>query len=378
MEKGRRLLIVEDDQSEIYNVSKLLSELQIQFRSAKTISEAFELLATESFDYLLTDLHIETSAGFDLPDGLKVIRKAIEQQPSILIVANSSDPRSDIWSSALKAGAHHFIRKPLLKADELEIAFSLAKERRIFAGKKSSAALGGMWSSYSAMYPEDIVIDKATANIAKGLAKHKTAATTIVGETGTGKEEVAKLIFKYRSQLEGELPFVAVNCATITPSLAESILFGHHKGAFTGADKTTNGYVGEADGGILFLDEIHNLDITVQQKLLRVLNDGTYNRLGENKNFKSKFQLIAASTKDLDEEVDNGKFLIDLRNRILGMDVERNPAHDGKYPLCDSASYAMEKIFSKGVFLNGATNNWTYLRSKKINGHCQAPRKPKP
>lgn len=226
MQKERKLLIVEDEQSEIDNVSKLLSGLNINFKAVKNLSDAFDLLGTEAFDYLLTDLHIETKAGFDLPDGLRVIESAKEQQPNILIVANSSDPRADVWELALKAGAQHFIRKPLLKADELVIAFSLAKERKILTGKQLKKSPSGLWSKYASDYPDGIVIDKATAKKARGLARHPEAGTTIMGETGTGKEEIAKLIHKYRTETEGEVPFVAVNCATITDNLAESILFG--------------------------------------------------------------------------------------------------------------------------------------------------------
>lgn len=329
MQIKRKLLIVEDEQSEIDNASHLLAALKVNFRAVSTLADAFHAIANEAFDYLLTDLHIETKAGFDRPDGLKVIARAREQQPNIIIVANSSDPRADIWAEALAAGAQQFIRKPLSKADELIIAFSLAKERKLLTENlHRPQKVEGRWAEYSDDYPDGIVIDKALIKKAKGLARHKVAATVIIGETGTGKEEVAKLIHRYRCKAEGQVPFVAINCSTITGNLAESILFGHRKGAFTGADQTTQGYVAEADGGILFLDEIHNLDIVVQQKLLRVLNDGTYNRLGETKIYRSEFQLIAASTKDLDEEVDCGKFLIDLRNRIMGIDVHLLPLRD--------------------------------------------------
>ena len=363
MQIERKLLIVEDEQCEIDNVSRLLLGLDIKFKAVKTLGEAFNLLSAEAFDYLLTDLHIESKAGFDRPDGLKVIESAKEQQPNILIVANSSDPRADVWELALKAGAQHFIRKPLIKVDELVIAFSLAKERKILTSKQAKRTPGGLWSQYSSVYPDGIVIDKATANTARGLARHKNTSTTIMGETGTGKEEIAKLIFQYRSEAEGEVPFVAVNCATITGNLAESILFGHHKGAFTGADKTTNGYIADADGGILFLDEIHSLDITVQQKLLRVLNDGTYHRLGENKVYRSQFQLIAASTKDLDDEVDGGKFLIDLRNRILGMDIYLKPLRERKEaiePLVALYFARREIPLSPALFKDLATHLKTY------------------
>ena len=131
MFEKRRLLFVEDDQQEIANISKLLRQLSVDFILTTTIAQAMAELSKQAFDFLLTDLHIETKAGFERPDGLLVIAAAKEQQPNITIVATSSDPRTEIVSEALAAGAHNFIRKPLSKEDELVIAFGLAKERRI-------------------------------------------------------------------------------------------------------------------------------------------------------------------------------------------------------------------------------------------------------
>ncbi len=186
------------------------------------------------------------------------------------------------------------------------------------------------WDSYSDQYPYGVVIGPSELAVVKGLANDRKAPVVITGETGTGKEVLAKLIHRLRSEREQRLPFVAVNCATITENLCESLLFGHRRGAFTGADSSTNGYIHEANGGILFLDEIHTLPLAVQQKLLRVLNDGTYNRLGETQELKSQFQLVAASTKDLDDEVDANRFLLDLRTRLTGIDINLLPLRDRK------------------------------------------------
>lgn len=318
-----KILFVEDDMLEIKNITTLLKALEVTFSHAATVGDAVRELSRYSFDYLLTDLHIETLAGFDSPDGLKVIEAAIEHQPNITIVATSNDPRTEIVNDALAAGAHHFIRKPLSKADEIEIAFKFADERRRMSFDAGKAARkkrpSGHWEKFSKLYPHDIVLGDREHRIAR-LAAKKHASCIIIGETGTGKEEAAKLIHRFRCEVEGPIPFVAVNCATITGNLAESILFGHKKGAFTGADEATTGYITEADKGILFLDEIQTLSISVQQKLLRVLNDGTYNRLGETKVHRSHFQLIVASTKDLSREVAEGRFLVDIQMRMMGLE----------------------------------------------------------
>lgn len=325
----RKILVVEDNKAEAEQAEKLLIELQAKFSICRTIGEAEKALQEERFDYFLSDLHIETRAGFERPDGLGLIAFAREQQPSLIIVANSSDPRVDIWNEALTAGAQHFIRKPILRADELLIAFSLAAERKSFITNSSRKKLfEGHWNRFSEQYPEGIVIDRNVLSTVRGLAKRNTTTCVLIGETGSGKEEIARLVHRFRCQNEGQIPFVPVNCATITNSLMESLLFGHRKGAFTGADRTTNGFIADANGGILFLDEIHTLDISSQQKLLRVLENGTYNRIGETRTDYSRFQLLAATTKDLDDEVDAGRFMLDLRNRITMIDLYLPPLRE--------------------------------------------------
>lgn len=350
----KKILFVEDDAFEIHSISALLKSLNAEFVHTSSVSEAIRELIQMPYDYLLTDLHIETKAGFERPDGLMVIRSAIEQQISITIVATSSDPRTEIVSEALAAGAHHFLRKPLTKADEIEIAFKQGDLRRRLERSAERPTRGrkphGHWQKYAKKYPYGIIQAEREQKIAR-LAARKKASCIIVGETGTGKEEAAKLIHKMRCEDEGPIPFVAVNCATITGNLAESSLFGHKKGAFTGADEAATGYIAEADGGILFLDEIQTLTIPVQQKLLRVLNDGTYNRLGEARSHRSEFQLIVASTKDLGKEIEEGRFLVDIHMRMMGLDFFIPPLRER---LCDLPAFIALFLSRKNIDLDTA------------------------
>jgi len=148
------------------------------------------------------------------------------------------------------------------------------------------------------------------------------------GETGTGKEELVKVLYQKRVSNEGDIPFITVNCPLLGDDLTSSLLFGHKKGSFTGANETTNGYIAAANGGILFLDEVHTLDQATQRKLLRVLNDGSYARVGETKVCYSHFQLVAATTKDLDEEVESGRMLPDFKYRISGAEIHLEPLRE--------------------------------------------------
>jgi len=148
------------------------------------------------------------------------------------------------------------------------------------------------------------------------------------GETGTGKGLVAKHILGVRRQLQSEVPFVALSCASLNNDVADATLFGHRRGAFTGAHDNAVGAVGSADGGILFLDEIHCLTIGTQRKLLRVLDDGAYSRVGESLERKARFQLIAATNRDLGGLVHQGDFLLDLLMRIQGIAIDLPPLRE--------------------------------------------------
>lgn len=177
---------------------------------------------------------------------------------------------------------------------------------------------------------ENLVICDEHNQKATIIAKNPKLPCVIYGETGTGKEEFAKLVHKRREINFGRTPFVSINCANIDNNLASSLLFGHVKGSFSGAGTTTEGLIGKANGGILFLDEIQALSFETQQRMLRVLNDGSYTKLGGTKTLYSEFQVICATTKDLDEEIENNRFLIDLRSRLLGIEIKplRNRKED--------------------------------------------------
>ena len=206
--------------------------------------------------------------------------------------------------------------------------------------------------------PDGLCLEGSVRRWVEVAAQNAKLPIVIYGETGTGKEEVAKLIARRRVHHEGDIPFVPVNCALLGGDLAPSLLFGHKKGAFSGAYATTQGYVGEAHGGILFLDEIHTLSLSCQQKFLRVLNDGAYSRIGDTKELHSNFQVIVASTRDLDDAVDDGKFLLDLRVRLTGIDIPLAPLRERKadIPLLVELFFLKEAIAMSPSELNTLAN----------------------
>ncbi|SME95271.1 sigma-54-dependent transcriptional regulator [Pseudobacteriovorax antillogorgiicola] len=321
------ILIVEDSKDQLAWYQKLVDGTYEYF-VAGNLDQAKILLDRECIDVLLTDIHLTPGASLQTFEGLELIKYSKLNHPEILVLAMSADPDISTYRKAMRQGADYWVKKPVVEIEELHIAIDAARQSRTMIS--SSEKVNYHFSSRSNRFGDGLVLDVRTRKYAEGIAKSKDIACVIYGETGTGKEEVAKLIHKRRCDLEGALPFMAVNCAQLNSTMSESILFGHKKGAFTGADKTTNGMIGEANGGILFLDEIHRLSEECQSKLLRVLNDGTYQRLGDSKTLKSEFQVIVASGKDLDEAVEEGQFLMDLRSRITGIDIHLKPLRERK------------------------------------------------
>jgi DNA-binding NtrC family response regulator len=319
------LLLVEDHPSELENYGFLAKKAGYDVFCASNFESAMHFLENRRVDILISDLFLSPSSKS--PEGLLVVRELIRQQPHALPIVMSSTPDHEIYRQAMSDGALFALKKPLLNEDEIHIAIREAREKRTLQllKKREEPTLSPYLSQ---LCKDGLCLDKSVRKWVEIAATSPELPIIIYGETGTGKEEVAKLIGKYRKEKEGDLPFLSVNCSLLSGDLAQSLLFGHKKGSFSGACSTTQGYVGEAHGGILFLDEIHTLSLSCQQKLLRVMNDGTYNRLGDTKELYSKFQAVVASTQDLDDAVQEGRFLLDLRTRLTGCDIHLAPLRD--------------------------------------------------
>lgn len=346
---GQVILIIENDVGEQFKYREYASQLGMTALTASSSLEALRLIDDQTFDYACCDLHLSTEAGADLPDGLAVIARIREVQKQAIVVAMSSDPRRDMSDRAIASGAQHFQRKPILSIEDFKIALRLASQRRTLSESKiHKPRLDGEPGIFK-KYPEGVVISQELRRVLGKLALRPDVYLNLCGETGTGKEEIAKIYHTCRTKNEGPIPFVAVNCAQLNPSIADSELFGHKRGAFTGANENTIGHIGEAHGGILFLDEIQAMDSQVQAKLLRVLNDGTYTRVGDVRPRSAQFQLITASTRDLDVEAIDGRFSMDLKMRIDGYPLQLPALRERKEDIPDLLRMALarnQKILS--------------------------------
>ena len=353
--RAPNILIVEDLVTELEKYLLLLRKEHYSVTGVRTLADAKGVLARIPVDVVLTDIHL--SQDLSLAEGFNLLEMLASEYPHIAPIAMSADPNVEIANKAKGIGALQFLKKPMFTADEIRIAIDIALEQKQLREshhrlvQKSATVLP---PDLLQRCPDGIVISKEHDNLIRGIARNGEIPIIILGETGTGKEEIAKLIHRRRAGVEGNLPFISVNCANLSGDLVASTLFGHKKGAFTGADKASIGLIGEADGGILFLDEIHSLSMDVQRRLLRVLNDGSYTRVGDTLELKSCFQVIAATTKDLDEEVEKGGFLIDLRTRLTGIDLILPPLRERgqDIPTLIALYFAREKsaILEKGEF----------------------------
>jgi DNA-binding NtrC family response regulator len=334
LRKNRTLLIVEDDSSQLGRYLQMAREAGFEARGARNEDEALTLLAKISFQYVLTDIHLGGQTNFQGYEGIKILRFLKENMPEVIPLAMTSDPKIETYQGVLDAGVEHLFRKPIISKDELLIHLNAAQSRRLVGSlTKRRTNDTRLPERIRRKCPDGVVISDLIRETVRKIAAHGRVPVVIYGETGTGKEQIAKLIHRRRVEFGRPIPFVAVNCANLDTDTAISSLFGHKKGAFTGATETTVGYVGEAHGGILFLDEIHSLTPECQRRLLRVLNDGSYSRVGDPKELYSDFQVVVATTRDLDDEIDQGRFLLDLRNRLIGFDISLSPLRERKEDL---------------------------------------------
>lgn len=314
-----RVLIVDDEESMRHMLSVVLKQAGFSSVSAEDGIMALEVLEKESgdFDFILSDIKMPVLDGLGL---LKKLKKR-EEFKDITVVMMSAFGTIDDALECMKEGAYDYISKPF-KSDEIILTLKKAQERERL--KRENARLKKEIKGYEG-FSGFYCCDEKMLEIVKFVKKVSVVDSTalITGETGTGKELIARAI-----HFEGgrkDAPFVAVNCGAIAENLLESELFGHVKGAFTDAAFNKDGLFKEADGGTIFLDEIGELSLALQVKLLRVLQEHEIRRVGDTKDIKIDVRVVAATAKNLEEEVNLGKFREDLFYRLNVLPIKVPP-----------------------------------------------------
>src|SRR6266852_6539426 len=313
------LLIVDDEKSTRDGLRAAVED-HYDVYVAEDMATAQELLKHQHFDVLLTDFRLPKG------DGMKLIAhaKTLSRKPiCILMTAYGSE---DLAVQAIRAGADDYIAKGRMQLDELEMRIARAQRREKLREAENLSLRQQIQSRFDL---EDIVGEtpamKKVFEIVQQVAPSK-ASVLILGESGTGKELIAKAI--HHLSPRSQQPLVAVHCAGLSPTLLESELFGHEKGAFTGAHERRIGRFEQAQGGTLFLDEIGEIDATIQVKLLRFLGEKTFERVGSNQTLTSDVRLVAATNVDLEGAVRSGRFRRDLFYRLNVMRLNLPPLRE--------------------------------------------------
>jgi len=301
-----KILVVDDEQSLRDVLSIMLKRAGYAVTSAMDGEEAIELLNKEIFDLVITDLRMPKIDGMEV---LKAVKSASPETVVLIITAFAS---ADSAVEAMKQGAYDYLTKPF-QVDEVQLIIRNALEKRRLTTenmllKREMASQ----SSFAQLVGQSEAMQKVF-DVVRKVADSKSNVL-ICGESGTGKELVARAI--HYNSARSVMPFVAVNCSAVPETLLESELFGHMKGSFTGAIANKAGLFEVADGGTIFLDEIGDTTPTIQVKLLRVIQEREFRRVGGSHDVKVDVRVVAATNKDLEKAVADGSFREDLYYRL--------------------------------------------------------------
>jgi two-component system response regulator HydG len=337
MKINQSVLIVDDDFAHRTMLKKLLGGWGYEIFDADDGLAAIEKVQKRSFDLILMDIRMLNVSGIEALEKIKIINPAI---PVIIMTAYAS---VDTAVAALKKGAYDYLTKPL-DFDELRIAINKATEHSRL--KKENEYLR---EKLNEKFDTQRMIGHSPLmlNLLETVAQVATTEATVLitGESGTGKEMIANIIH-YNSPRKAA-PFVKINCAALTESLLESELFGHEKGAFTGADRKREGKFRQAEGGSIFLDEVSEMSPAMQVKLLRVLQERELTPVGGMEVIPIDVRVIAASNKDLKKEMEQKRFREDLFYRLNVVTLNVPPLRDRKEDIPLLAQHFLEMFTAK-------------------------------
>ncbi len=331
------ILCVEDEPRLQRLLLKILTEGGLSGTVKGTGKEFLEVLATTPVDLCLIDLHLPDTSGLDL---LREMSEKFSSTPAVVLTGSGS---LEDAVAAMKLGAVDYLTKPI---EFQRLLVSLKNSLRL---RRCQSDLNRLQSDLTHAYaPRNLVGTSERIEAVRDSIRRAAPADVSVlirGETGTGKELVARSL--HFSSPRGSRPFIDVNCAALTETLLESELFGHEKGAFTGATSQRRGQFEQADGGTLFLDEIGDMPASTQTKILRVLQEGRLKRVGGDKLIEVDVRVVCATHRDLEEEIKQGRFLQDLLYRINTFAIEIPPLRDRSSDIPELARHFLTKVCKK-------------------------------
>jgi two-component system, NtrC family, response regulator len=322
------VLVIDDDRLVCDSIANAVGRQGHKTSCAFSLQEGLERVRAEAFDIVYLDVKLPDGNGLDI---LSIVRE-VASSPEVIIITGYGDP--DGAELAIKNGAWDYIEKPSsVQAITLPLVRALQyreeKAKRLPVQLNRDGIVGSSRALNSSL---DLVAQAAASD----------ANVIISGETGTGKELFAYAIHKNGRRREKN--FVVVDCPALPKTLVESILFGHEKGAYTGADRSREGLILQADGGTLFLDEVAELPLSVQNSFLRVLQERRFRPIGRHQEIESHFRLVAASNRDLDAMVKQGDFREDLLFRLRAISIELPPLRERREDIKELTWHYVEKL----------------------------------
>jgi two-component system response regulator AtoC len=347
----KRVLVVDDEPGLRQSLGLLLTDAGYAVTAEQNGRRALERATAEPFDLVLCDVRMPEM------DGLTFLRHYRERGGSALVIVMSAYGGEDAAIAAMKEGAYDYVPKPF-RPDEVVLTLRKAEERERLreevAGLRAQLATG---PTERGLVAESSAMRQALALVAR-VAEHNTTVL-ITGESGTGKEVIARAI--HRASPRASKAFVGINCAAIPEALLESELFGHVRGAFTGATADKTGLFEAANGGTLLLDEIGELPVGLQAKLLRVLQEGEIRRVGDQKTRQVDVRVLAATARDLEAETRGGRFREDLFYRLNVVAIELPPLRKRREdiaPLARHFAAQLDKRFARPLSLSDEAMTW--------------------
>jgi two-component system response regulator AtoC len=327
-----RVLVVDDEEGIREFVADALEDDGHVAVRARDGAEAAARLRAQAFDLMITDLRMPEM------DGMALVRAARAEQPEMEVIVLTAHGSVETAVEAMKLGAFDYLRKPIASPGELRLLVSRALERRRLLALQDRSA------REAPQLPKLSYGDPAMAPVVEAVEKvaRTNATVLLLGESGTGKEVAARTIHARSARSGG--PFVAVSCAAIAEGVLESELFGHEKGAFTSAVATRRGRIELADAGTLFLDEIGELKLELQSKLLRVLQERRFERVGGTRTMEADVRWIAATNRDLEAMATDGRFRQDLYHRLAVFPIRLPPLRERRGDIVPLAETLLARI----------------------------------
>jgi DNA-binding NtrC family response regulator len=318
MSKG--MLIVEDEETLRESIKRIFMKEGFTVDAVDSAEKGFALLETSAYDVIISDIILP---GID---GIEMLTSVREQSPDQIFIIVTAYASLDTAVKALRAGAYDYIMKPIIHEEIKQVVRNALKLKNLQTENILLKREIGKDCDFSSIIGGSRAL-QGIINEVKKIANTKSNVL-LLGETGTGKELFARVI--HHNSSRRDMPFVPINCSAIPETLLETELFGHVRGAFTGAIATKKGLLGEADGGTVFLDEIGDMSLSLQAKLLRVLEDQMIRPVGSTKAATVDIRLITATNKDLKAQVRSGLFREDLYYRINVISIQISPLRNRK------------------------------------------------